>query len=272
MSTYNSLVSVVVICYNSAQYILETLESIKSQSYKNIELIITDDNSSDSTVEICKKWLNDNSACFVKTYLITSTKNTGVAPNLNRGCKKASGKWIKPIAGDDILLDNCIMDSVNYAENNDLAILFTDFELFGCTDQNVIDQIRSYYDRNKALFGQSAKDQYRYLLLKENFVPAITSFIRKDLLEGVGFYDENTPMMEDFPMWVILTRRGIQLSYLDIKTVRYRIHNNSLTSSSNFQKVVDNYYMNTLFYLILRIKPIKAIKKYFRLKQKYKSK
>lgn len=52
MSTHNSLVSVVVICYNSAQYILETLESIKSQSYKNIELIITDDNSSDSTVEI----------------------------------------------------------------------------------------------------------------------------------------------------------------------------------------------------------------------------
>ena len=56
------LVSVVVITYNSEKYILETLESIKTQSYKNLELIISDDCSKDDTVMICRDWLDNRSS------------------------------------------------------------------------------------------------------------------------------------------------------------------------------------------------------------------
>ena len=51
------LVTVVVVTYNSSKYVLETLDSIFEQTYKNIELIITDDGSSDNTVELCREWL-----------------------------------------------------------------------------------------------------------------------------------------------------------------------------------------------------------------------
>ena len=60
MSDYNPLVSVVVITYNSCKYVRETLESAKMQTYRNIELIVTDDGSTDATVDICRKWLEAN--------------------------------------------------------------------------------------------------------------------------------------------------------------------------------------------------------------------
>ena len=87
----NDLVSIVVITYNSSKYVLETLESAKAQTYQNIELIITDDCSTDNTVAVCKEWLEKNEDRFVKAELVTSPCNTGVPANLNRGVKKAQG-------------------------------------------------------------------------------------------------------------------------------------------------------------------------------------
>ncbi len=97
------LISIVVVTYNSAKYVLETLESAKSQTYQNIELIVTDDYSTDDTVAICQKWLNKNKARFVRSQLVTSEKNTGIPANLNRGIKASKGEFIKPIAGDDTM-------------------------------------------------------------------------------------------------------------------------------------------------------------------------
>ena len=73
------LVSVVVVTYNSALTIVETLESVKNQSYQNIELIITDDASKDNTLKLCKDWLDQNGNRFPLFRIIESEKNTGVA-------------------------------------------------------------------------------------------------------------------------------------------------------------------------------------------------
>ena len=80
----NPLVSIVVITYNSAEYVLETLESAKIQTYQNIELIVSDDCSKDDTVRICREWLEQNGERFVRTDLVMSNKNTGVPANCNR--------------------------------------------------------------------------------------------------------------------------------------------------------------------------------------------
>ena len=103
------LVSIIVITYNSSKYVLETLESAKAQTYQNIELIVSDDCSIDNTVEICREWIENNKERFVRTELITAEKNTGIPANCNRGVKAAQGEWVKLIAGDDILYNNCII-------------------------------------------------------------------------------------------------------------------------------------------------------------------
>ena len=89
------LASIVVVTFNSAAYVLETLESAKHQTYRNIELIISDDSSIDNTIGICKKWLLNNKNRFVRTKLITVEKNTGVAANCNRGIANSTSDWIK---------------------------------------------------------------------------------------------------------------------------------------------------------------------------------
>lgn len=83
------LVSVVVVIYNSSQTVIETLESIKAQTYKNIELVISDDDSKDTSVEICKKWVEKNKNRFVRTKIITHTPNTGTSANMNREIGRA---------------------------------------------------------------------------------------------------------------------------------------------------------------------------------------
>ena len=112
------LASIVVVTFNSAAYVLETLESAKHQTYRNIELIISDDSSTDNTIGICKKWLLNNKNRFVRTKLITVEKNTGVAANCNRGIANSTSDWIKFSAGDDLLLPNCIQDNMDFVINN----------------------------------------------------------------------------------------------------------------------------------------------------------
>ena len=75
------LVSVVLITYNSDRYVLDTLESVKNQSWDNIELIVSDDGSTDDTIFICSNWLYENKDRFFNTELITVAKNTGIPAN-----------------------------------------------------------------------------------------------------------------------------------------------------------------------------------------------
>ena len=99
-----ALVSVCVVTYNSEKTIRETLDSILAQTYPRLELIVSDDRSTDQTVRICQDWLEENRERFQNTELIVRDQNGGVARNLNTAIQAAAGEWVKPIAGDDLLM------------------------------------------------------------------------------------------------------------------------------------------------------------------------
>ena len=92
------LVSIKVATYNSRKFVIETLESSKAQTYPNIELIISDDCSSDDTVALCQGWLAKNKGKFVNTQIITVPENTGIPANCNRCINASRQDWIKFIA------------------------------------------------------------------------------------------------------------------------------------------------------------------------------
>ncbi len=75
------LVTIVVLCYNSSNTIIETLESIYNQTYQNIELIISDDFSLDESVLIAQNWLSEKNSRFVDSHTLTSHKNEGISAN-----------------------------------------------------------------------------------------------------------------------------------------------------------------------------------------------
>ena len=103
-----------VVTFNSEKFVFDTLESVKGQTYQNIELIITDDSSTDNTVAICSKWISENKERFTGVRLITSDFNTGITANRNRGFFAANGDWIKHVDGDDLLLPSCVQDYVEF--------------------------------------------------------------------------------------------------------------------------------------------------------------
>ncbi|MCR4854035.1 MAG: glycosyltransferase family 2 protein, partial [Prevotella sp.] len=117
------IVTVVVYTYNSSEFVLETLDSIKQQTYPDLMLCISDDCSSDSTVELCKKWIEENKDRFIKTKLLTFDSNTGISANANRAWDACETEYIKDIAGDDLLLPNCIQDYVDYIQDNPDAVV-----------------------------------------------------------------------------------------------------------------------------------------------------
>ncbi len=225
------LVSIIVVTYNSSKYVLETLESAKLQTYQNIELIITDDSSQDNTIEICNNWLLDNKERFVRTELLTVNKNSGISGNCNRGLKKSRGEWLKFIAGDDLLLINCIQDNIQYSINKSCSFILSKVKLSKPTDYRFI----TIFDRGYKLGRE--KNQVKELL-KGNCIPATGMFLKRSTILELNGFDERYPMLEDYPLWVNATMKGYRIEFMDLETTIYRTHpegiSQCLNQSNNF--------------------------------------
>lgn len=219
----NPLVSVVVITYNSAKTVIETLDSIAAQTYQNIELIITDDCSKDDTVAVCKQWLKNHQDRFVTTKLLTVEKNTGTTKNINRGEANASAEWVKSIAGDDLLTPNCIEDFVDYIyKHPDTVFVFGRTEVFG-SSQKIVDYINSVY--NYDFFKLSVEEKYKfYVENNNNCIPAPAVFSNIKNRREIGLiYDERIPLVEDVPMWAKAVSMGVDLRFMDKVVCKYRV-------------------------------------------------
>src|ERR1035437_7759056 len=197
----NQLVSIIVVTYNSSAFVSETLESAKNQTYKNIELIISDDCSSDDTVLKCKEWIAKNGNRFVHTNVLTVDKNTGISMNLNRGLQASQGEWLKFIAGDDVLLETCIATNITIASENNASFYFSKMRIVP-ENENMVNYFQNGFD----LFSEGKK-QYP-LLLKANYLPAPTSFMNKKTLLELGGLNVKFPMLDDYPLWIKATKKG----------------------------------------------------------------
>ena len=227
------LVSVVVTSYNSALFVLETLESVKTQTYPDLELIVSDDGSTDNTVSLSKAWLIENNQRFVRTEVVTVPANTGVSANCNRGIGSAKGNWIKFIAGDDILLPNCIADNMDFVVNNPgTKVLFSYVQLY-CNDfleNSFLKTIPQGFPMNIMAPHLSPIDQFKLLVLSDRISFTPSYFFNKEAVLSVGGYDENNKLAEDYPMWLKLTHAGIRLDFLEAETVGYRQHDSALNN------------------------------------------
>lgn len=226
------LVSVVVITYNSSEYILEGLESVKAQTYKNIELIISDDCSTDNTVELCRQWLEENKHSFKRTELITIERNTGVAGNLNRGINIANGKWIKTLSGDDKFLPYTIEKYINYTSRHPVSnLVFAKFKLYG-NDRDFVKltkfQYESLYNKIKLDKRSQYKENLKYL-----FVPGPGLFYKKAVWEQIGGYDEKYPFCEEDPFMFRIYELGYKVDFIDEELYLYGVRKDSLGRSDD---------------------------------------
>ena len=217
------LVSVPVITYNSSKFVLETLESIKAQTYQNVELIISDDCSTDNTVELCRKWVEENKERFVRTQIITSETNTGISANLNRAEAACQGEWIKGIAGDDLLMPDCIEACVSYVMEHNLTCVFGRIEAFGDNTLLANRLTREAALRNEKMSRMSQEELYDTIV--RGNPPSAPAFFynRQFFVDNNIVNDIRIPMIEDLPKWLNILKTGCCFNFMDKVIVRYRI-------------------------------------------------
>lgn len=223
------LVSIIVLSYNSASTIVETLDSIKEQTYKNLELIVSDDCSPvKNTIEIIQKWLDENGSRFVHAELVTTGKNTGVSGNINRGVAKSHGEWIKSIAGDDLLIPTAIDEYVNFVTNHSekVRMCVCDVEPFsegGEVPESLMRSYASYFEKESESYEQQRKRVMADLI----FVgPAY--FYSRELFDEVGGFSDKYGCAEEWPFVYKVILGGNRIYSLDKKLVRYRVQTSSL--------------------------------------------
>jgi alpha-1,3-rhamnosyltransferase len=248
----NSLVSVIIATYNSSPFIVETLESVSKQTWKKIELIITDDCSGDDTVELCLNWLNTNSQRFSFTEILTSKENTGVTANANRGLYIAKGDWIKLLGADDTLKPKCIEDNMLWiTAHPEVKALFSRIEIYKDTFEpdNLLETTpgNPYNPSSIMAPGRSSESQYKMLLKSDriHFSPSV--FLHRETLINTGGFDERYKLIEDYPLWLNLTKNGHRLYFMDKVTVNYRRHAKAIYNIDKSYLINPNYFKHEDF-------------------------
>jgi alpha-1,3-rhamnosyltransferase len=223
------LVTIVVITYNSAKTVVETLDSVKAQTYRNLELIISDDCSKDNTREVVEEWLNDAKSHFVHVELVTTDENTGVSDNINRGIAKSRGEWIKSIAGDDLLIPSAIEEYVRFVIKNPekVRMCVCDVEPFMSDGTSVPAWKNDAYKKHFECEKEILELQRKRILHEQRFVGP-TFFYSRELYDEVGGFNAEYGMCEEWPFVYKVLRNGNRIFAIDKKLVSYRITNSSL--------------------------------------------
>lgn len=245
-------VTVSVITYNSSKFVLETLESVKAQTYQPLILHICDDCSTDDTVKICKNWIEENKDRFIKTKVICSEFNTGISANLNRAMDACETEWFKGIAGDDVLKPECLREYMQYVQRNpDVVVLFSRVEAFGVNRERV-SAFSSFFDYG--FFDLTQAEQLERLIMKGNCIPAATVlFNAKYMHEKNIKADERIPMLEDHPLWINFLNNGVRFNFVDKILVQYRVGEGGLSSGASRSIELQHSYRLFLLYYIFPV-------------------
>lgn len=226
------LVSIVVLTFNSAVTVRETLDSLLHQQYSELEIIICDDGSRDSTVKIIEGWRDQHRADFKRIEIIASTENRGICRNLNAGYAAAAGEWIKPIAGDDIILPGAIRRYVDFALAGSAGVIFSPVQTF--SQANPLGtgggKVLPSAENIALICGDPA--QLLKILRVRNMILAPGVFFRRADYEAVGGVDLRFVHLDDWPLWINFLAHGKFFAWLPEILVAYRL-GNTISVSKN---------------------------------------
>ena len=171
------LVSVIIPVYNVEKYLEECIDSVLAQTYQNIEIILVDDGSTDSSGLICDRYAEKNTNISV-----IHQKNSGLSAARNSGLNKASGDYIYFLDSDDYILNNAIENLLLVAENDNSDIVF--FDAYSFLDDSD-ETIKQNYRRNNTYVTNSGIDVFSQLQRNNEYhssVPLL--FIKKELIKN----------------------------------------------------------------------------------------
>ena len=240
----NNIVSIIVVSYNSSKYIYNTLESILNQTYPTIELIITDDHSSDNTIGIVEAWCKVNRNRFISVKVLKSEKNRGTACNVNKGIFASNGWWVKTLAADDVLERDYVQEMIMFMSTNDIAVAYSNV-IYIDSEGRKISANTPYCSKFNS--GILSSLQQRDILMRYNPVFAPSLIFTREVIEKHGVFDERYPFCEDLFYLIKITTQGEKIYYNPKYLLRYRKHIGSVQTKREIISRYELDYLNGLF-------------------------
>ena len=207
----NPTVSVVIPCYQQAEFLPEAVNSVVLQTYTSWEIIIVDDGSSDNTSEVAaslgQQFPERNIQCIRQT-------NKGLAEARNAGIRASSGAFILPLDADDIIAPTMLEQTVDLLETRpDIGIAYPDTATFG--------EVKEY---------RQARD-WNFPILCTTNILSYCALYRREVWETVGGYNPNmNPTYEDWDFWIGCGEKGFQGFRIPEPLFIYRVRKNTLAS------------------------------------------
>ena len=239
-------ISIITICFNSEKTIFKTLESVKKQSFNNIEHIIIDGASNDKTLEICKEYSN--------SIKIISEQDNGVYDAFNKGLKLATGEIIGFLNSDDVFYnENSIQDIVDAFSNNETDIVYGNLD---------------YVNKEGKVIRNWISRPYEKGLVKKAWMPAHPTFYcKKEVYDHLGGYNDSFKIAGDFELCLrFLEVNKVSSYYLNKKLVKMLvggISNSGLKSKLTIFKEelrafkINNISVNPVSFFFYKLKKLK---------------
>lgn len=216
-------VSVLVTTFNHARYVVEALESLRAQTSRDFEVIITDDASTDGCADVIADWL---ARTGFPAQFIRNPVNRGICANRNTALARARGRFVCSLSGDDAYAADRI------ARQLDCFLSQPDHVCAVYSDTLPVDAGGASTGRSALevkFDGDPPQGELFARLLSDNFLPAPAVMVRRSAIADVGGYDESL-FFEDFDMWLRLSRR-FSFVYLEGGLVRQRMHPHSMSNN-----------------------------------------
>lgn len=244
-STTNPLVSVIVASYNHERYIEKCINSLFKQTYKNIEILVIDDCSSDSTWEKLNKF-NDSRLSIQR-----NKNNLGTVSTINKLIEKSKGEYIAFIGSDDYWKEDKLSKQVDILESNKKYGACFSNALF-VDDNNCVIQEQIPDDIDINVFKHkngSQQDLLRELFEKLNFLCHPSCLIRKSVINDIGLFSERYMQLHDMEYWIRLLYK-YNIYIMEEATVYYRrSKKNESVSSPTLEK--HNRHHNELCLILI---------------------
>lgn len=222
----SSKVSVIIPCFNQAQYLEETLNSVQTQTYTDWECIIVDDGSTDNSKNIAKKWCDKD-----ERFQYVHKQNGGLSSARNFGLKKASGTYIQFLDSDDLIKPEKFSEQLKDLQESDISIS-NYFSFIDGTNQKAAHRYLSPF--------LSEIDYKKEIIIDWEYRKSIPChavlFERRLIMENSLSFNESLPNHEDWVFWCQLFYFSKSIKNNKKELAWYRIHNRSMSVDFKLMK------------------------------------
>lgn len=239
-STDQPLVTVFTLCYNNGRFVVQGLESVRNQTYKNIQHLIADDCSQDDSVSLIENWIREHN---YKCTFIKRTRNLGICKGLNELLRLAKGKYVAG-TDDDLWLPDKTSRHVAIMESQPEHVGVVYSDAYQIDEQGNL--LPKMFIEAHRKFEKMPEGNINKTLWEGNFIPAMTALIRRSCFDKVGGYDEDL-VYEDWEMWLRISE-NFQFLYSPVPCAKYRIVNTSMvrTKQKEIARSTDAIFIKNL--------------------------